>query len=162
MIKKCVICGAEFSTPPSNNKSTCSPACSSKWRAKKHTGLSNVWSSAARERARGAAARTGNLKNGTIAAQKLPECQRGPQNREAKIWHLRDPEGNPVVAVNLQDWARHHTEDFGMEPTEQSASNIASGIRQIKRSMEGKIKRNGKPMSVYTYKGWTLVAWEDK
>ena len=49
-----------------------------------------------------------------------------------------------------------------MEPTDAAAANIASGIRQIKRSMEGKTLRNGKPMSVGSYKGWTLVAWENK
>lgn len=162
MIKHCVICGAEFSTPPSNNKSTCSPACSHKWRSQKHTGATITWGAEARVAARSRAAKTGNLKNGTAAALKLPEGQRGPQNREAMIWHLRDPDGNPVIAVNLLDWARHHTEDFGMEPTEASAINISTGIRNIKRSIEGKIKRNGKPMTVSSYKGWTLVAWEKK
>ena len=67
-----------------------------------------------------------------------------------------------MVAVNLLDWARHHTEDFGMEPTEQSAVKIASGIQQIKRSMEGKIRRKGKPSTVTSYKGWELMSWEDK
>lgn len=162
VVKKCVICGAEFSTPPSNNKCTCSPACSSQWRSKKHMGVHFKKGAAGREKARIAAAKTGNLKNGTAAALQLPEGQRGPQNREAKIWHLRDPEGNPVVAVNLLDWARKHTQDFGMEPTDAAANNIASGIRQIKLSMEGKIRRNGKPMTIASYKGWTLVAWEEK
>lgn len=162
MIRKCIICGAEFKTPPSNNKRACSPACSSQWRSKQRTGVSGKWCEAAKASARAAAAKTGNLKKGTAAAMKLPEGQRGPQNREAMIWHLRDPEGNPVVAVNLVDWARHHTKDFGMEDTDKDAFNIASGFRQIKRSMEGKIYRNGKPCSVSSYKGWTLVAWEEK
>lgn len=159
MIKHCVICGAEFSTPPSNNKSTCSPACSSQWRAKRHMGIRFQKGETGREKARAAAAKTGNLKNGTAAALKQPEGQRGPQNRESKIWHLRDPDGTPVIAVNLLDWARHHTEDFGMEPTEASAINISTGFRNIKRSMEGKLKRCGKPYTVSSYKGWTLVAW---
>lgn len=162
MIRKCVICGTEFRTPPSNNKRTCSTACSRRWRSKQHNGVSNRWCEDARASARAAAAKTGNLNNGTAAALMLPEGQRGPQNREAKIWHLRDPEGTPVVAVNLLDWARHHTADFGMEDTEKAAVNIASGFRQIKRSMEGKTFRNGKPYSVSTYKCWMLVAWEDK
>ena len=75
---------------------------------------------------------------------------------------MRDPDGNTVVAVNLLDWARHHTQDFGMEPTEVSAYNIASGIRQIKRSMEGKLRRKGKPYTVTSYKGWELTACEGK
>ena len=87
----------------------------------------------------------------------------GPQNRNAKIWHLRTPDGEPVVVTNLTDWARQHTADFGMEPTEASAAAISSGFRQIKRSMEGKFRRaNGQPCTVSTYKGWTLVAWEEK
>lgn len=162
MIKHCVICGAPFEDPPSNNRSTCSPECSSIWRGQRHLGLRFHKSEVARDKARAAAAKTGNLTHGTAAALKLPEGQRGPQNREAKIWHLRDPEGNPVVVVNLLDWARQHTQDFGMEPTDAAAANIASGFHQIKRSMEGKIRRNGKVCTVSSYKGWTLVAWEEK
>lgn len=162
MIKHCVICGAEFSTPPSNNKRACSPACSSRLRSIQRQGKPHKWSETAKASARVAAAKTGNLKNGTIAAQKLPEGQRGPQNRESMIWHLRDPDGNPVIAANLLDWARHHTEDFGMEPTDKNAAIIASGFRNIKRSIEGKIKKNGKQYVVSSYKGWTLVAWEKK
>ena len=94
----------------------------------------------------------------------LPEGQRGPQNREAKVWHLVRPDGTPETVVNLQDWARLHAlDEFGMEPTDKSAAAIASGFRQIKRSMEDKLRRpNGKPYTVSSYKGWTLAAWEDK
>lgn len=163
MIRKCVICGAEFNTPPSNNKCTCSPACSSAWRSQQHKGRHNRWSAAAKRNAATAAERTGNLAHGTKAALALPEGQRGPQNRNAKIWHLRTPDGEPVVVTNLTDWARQHTSDFGMEPTEQSAAAISSGFRQIKRSMEGHFRRaNGKLCTVSTYKGWTLLAWEEK
>lgn len=163
MRRRCVICGAEFDTPPSNNRSTCSPECSSIWRGQRHLGLRFRKSEAARGKARAAAAKTGNLTHGTAAALKLPEGQRGPQNRNALIWHLIDPEGNPVTVVNLQDWARQHAKDyFGMEPTDAAAANIASGIRQIKRSMEGKIRRNGKVCTVSSYKGWGLRAWEEK
>lgn len=82
----------------------------------------------------------------------------------AKIWHLKDPNGNSVTVVNLMDWARAHAEDyFGMQPTDENAHNIASGFRNIKRSMEGKLRRkDGRPYTVATYKGWTLLAWEDK
>lgn len=120
------------------------------------------------ERLRQAERRCGSGKNResgprTKAALALPEGQRGPQNRNAKIWHLRTPDGEPVVVTNLTDWARQHTADFGMEPTEASAAAISSGFRQIKRSMEGKFRRaNGQPCTVSTYKGWTLVAWEEK
>ncbi len=162
MIRKCVVCGAEFEVAPSTNKITCSKDCSRIRKSVAHKGKRNKWADEKRDSARQAAAKTGNLKSGTAAALQLPEGQRGPQNRGAKIWHLRDPDGNPVVAVNLLDWARHHTEDFGMEPTEQSAVKIASGIQQIKRSMEGKIRRNGRPYTVTSYKGWELMSWEEK
>ena len=133
MIRQCVICGAKFSTPPSNNKRTCSPACSAAWRNQQHKGRHNKWSAAAKRNAAAAAERTGNLAHGTEAALALPEGQRGPHNRNAKIWHLRTPDGEPVVVTNLTDWARQHTSDFGMEPTEASAAAISSGFRQIQR-----------------------------
>ena len=109
MTRKCVICGAEFDTPPSNNKRTCSPACSAAWRSQQHKGRHNKWRAAAKRNAAAAAERTSNLAHGTEAALALPEGQRGPQNRNAKIWHLRTPDGEPVVVTNLTDWARQHT-----------------------------------------------------
>lgn len=164
MRRRCVICGAEFDTPPSNNKTTCSPACSRLRKSQSHKGKHNRWSEEAKASARAAAEKTGNLQYGSAAALRLPEGQRGPQNRNALIWHLIDPEGDPITVVNLQDWARQHAQDyFGMEPTDRSAASIASGFRQIKRSMEGKLRRkNGAPVSLSTYKGWGLRAWEDK
>jgi hypothetical protein len=162
MNRKCVICGKEFYAPPSSKKITCSKACSAVRKSQTHKGKPHKWSADKRGSARAAAAKTGNLRNGTKAALQLPEGQRGPQNRESKIWHLRDPAGNPVLAVNLLDWARLHAADyFDMEPTDRSAHTIATGFRQIKLSMEGKRFQNGKPTPVSTYKGWTLVAWED-
>ena len=162
MRRRCVVCGAEFTTPPSNNKITCSAVCSRIRKSQTHKGKSNQWAEGKREAARQAAARTGNLQYGSAAALKRPDGQRGPEHREAKVWYLRDPEGNEVIAVNLLDWARQHTSDFGMEPTDHNAAVIASGFRQIKRSMEGKRYRNGKLSPVSTYKGWTLAAWADK
>lgn len=106
MIRQCVICGAEFDTPPSSNKRTCSPACSAAWRSQQHKGRHNKWSASAKRNAAAAAEKTGNLAHGTKAALALPEGQRGPQNRNAKIWHLRTPDGEPVVVTNLTDWAR--------------------------------------------------------
>lgn len=162
MRRRCVVCGAEFDTPPSNHKITCSVACSRIRKSQTHKGKFNQWAADKREAARQAAARTGNLRHGSAAALKRPDGQRGPEHREAKVWYLRDPEGNEVIAVNLLDWARQHTSDFGMEPTDHNAAVIASGFRQIKRSMEGKRYRNGKPSPVSTYKGWTLAAWADR
>lgn len=162
MKRNCVVCGAEFDAPPSSNKVTCSSACSRVRKVQTHKGKSSRWAADKHDSARQAAARTGNLRHGTAAALKRPDGQRGPEHREAKVWYLRDPEGNEVIAVNLLDWARHHTADFDMEPTDHNAAVIASAFRQIKRSIEGKRYRNGKPSLVSTYKGWTLAAWADK
>lgn len=164
MTRRCIVCGAPFSAPPSSKKITCSKECSRVRKSQTHKGKSNRWAADKRDHARQAAAFTGNLSRGTEAALRLPGGQRGPQNREAMIWHLRDPDGHPVVVVNLTDWARRHAQDyFGMEPTDHNACVIASGIRNIKRSMEGKLRRkNGAPVAVSTYKGWGLTAWESK
>lgn len=163
-MRPCAICGKLFRCPPSANRNTCSPQCSKVYRSQRHTGVSNEWADAGKLHAREAAAKTGNLKNGTAAALQNPLNQRGPQNRGSKVWHLRDPDGNVETVVNLLDWARQHAEDyFDMEPTDANAHNIASGFRQIKRSMEGKLRRkDGRPYTVCTYKGWTLIAWEEK
>lgn len=162
-MRPCAICGKLFRCPPSANKNTCSPGCSAVYQSQRHKGICNKWSEDKKCHAREAAAQTGNLKNGTAAAMKNPLNQRGPQNRCAKIWHLQDPDGNTVTVVNLLDWAREHAKDyFGMEETDRSASNIRTGFANIKRSMEGKLWRKGKPCTVSTYKGWSLIAWEDK
>ena len=39
MIRRCVVCGAEFITAPSNNKITCSKACSDRKAADQTVGL---------------------------------------------------------------------------------------------------------------------------
>lgn len=162
MIKHCVICGAEFSAPPSDVRRTCSRDCSSKYRSARRKGKPHPWSDSAKASARLAAAKTGNLKNGTAAAMRLPEGQRGEQNREAKLWCLVSPDGELETVINLLHWARTHAEDyFGFEPTDENARRIASGIRQIKRSAEGNIWRKGKPVSISSYKGWQLVGWGD-
>lgn len=163
MLKHCIICGAEFSAPPSANKRTCSSACSRKLRSALTTGKSNKWSERGRESARRAAEKTGNLRHGAASALMLPEGQRGPQNREAKAWYLVSPDGTPETVINLYDWARAHARDyFDMEPTDSNAHSIASGFYQIKRSALGKFRRrNGQPVSVTTYKGWRLAGWGD-
>lgn len=162
--RTCVICGKTFQAPPSSTKVTCSKECSSAHHSKVRTGRRHPWGEDKKIHAKEAAARTGNLKNGTAAALKNPLNQRGPQNKCAKVWHLRDPDGSAVTVVNLMDWARVHAKDyFDMDPTDASAQIISSGFQQIKRSMEGRTRdRYGRPYTVSTYKGWTLVAWEDK
>lgn len=146
----CVICGASFGTPPSNNKRTCSSECSSVLRSRSHKGVRNVWSAESRQRLREKPTPP-QLAKGMPAAMSLPESQRGEQHRDALVWHLIDPGGNHVTVVNLNEWARINLRLFG-ETDERGAIRIAAGFRQIALSMAGKTKRN-----VYRYKGWQLA-----
>lgn len=102
---------------------------------------------------------------GMEAAMKLPECQRGPQNRTAKIWVLIDPIGNRIPIVNLLDWCRENYTLFEppCENIDKAARRVASGFRAIASSMRG-VKSRKHPVS--TYKGWSLekipIKKEDK
>ena len=93
----------------------------------------------------------------------LPESQRGPQHRSAKTWTLKAPDGTVQTVVNLLDWARKNSECyFGKPSTDKNAQIIASGIRNLRRSMEGKLRRpDGTPYRVLQYKGWELISVED-
>lgn len=82
-----------------------------------------------------------------------PASQRGPLNRFASDWVLRDPEGCIWRVHDLRDWARSHAHLFGLEDGEHGAILVSYGMAALKRSMEGKRDR------VSSYKGWTLVSW---
>ena len=164
MIKKCVICGREFSTPPSNNKTTCSTECRRKRAAIAAANRKGTvrWSIESRERfsqklhSNPEIYREGSQK-GLAKAQSLPDSQRGPQNRESKIWILIDPSGNYVPVTNLLDWSRKNYTLF--EPpcadVDKAAIRVSSGFKAIARSLEG--KRNGNQRAAMTYKGWGLA-----
>lgn len=154
MIKKCVVCGRQFDSPPSTNKITCSKECSLIRKSKNHRGKSNVWGKDARLR-KSAQGVTDNLRRGTPAAKKSPRAGRFETNINAKTWVLKSPENVIVEVKNLKNWARNNTQLFGEDNTEEAAIKIASGIRQLKRSMEGK---RG-PVS--SYKDWQLISWGD-
>lgn len=147
--RQCVICGAWFDTPPSNNKQACSPDCSHQWRSIRHTGVSNKWSAEAKARLRQKPTPP-QLSKGTTASALLPESQRGPQNRESMVWELIDPDGIHITVIGLEDWARRNAWRFG--ETETTAYRISAGIRQIAQSLRGKTKRR-----VSSYKGWGLA-----
>lgn len=156
MLKKCVICGAEFVAPPSAKKVTCSPSCRSERARRTHIGKSNVWSEEARERAKERDHQ--NLANGTAAAMLLPEGQRGEQNREAKIWTLKSPTGEIIEVVNLLNWARIHALDFEPYTTDidATANRIRCGFAAIVSSLTGAKSRKNR--EVGSYKGWQLVS----
>ncbi|MGI6199894.1 MAG: hypothetical protein ACOYJA_03930 [Christensenellales bacterium] len=84
------------------------------------------------------------------------------RGRTPATWTLRDPAGKLITVRNLQRWAREHCELFGMQPCERSAVTIAVGLRNLKRSALGKLRRkDGTPYTIRAYKGWTLVGWEE-
>ena len=99
---------------------------------------------------------TEQLKQALKIANAMPESQRGPQNRNSKVWTLIDPDGNEVIVINLLDWARKNAHLFdavhSAEEREHVATNIKSGFVQISRCMQGKRKR-----PAYSYKGWGLA-----
>lgn len=159
MIKYCVVCGAVFQSPPSSKKVTCSPECRSIRAARAARGRKRVWSQSARDRRSSDPSVLEQMKRlqplGAAAASDIPEGQRGPQNRESKVWELVDPDGNTVVVTNLLDWARNNYTIF--EPPsadpEQAAMRISSGFKAIASSIRGVKSRKRR---VSTYKGWGL------
>lgn len=159
MIKNCVICGSQFEAPPSSKKVTCSPECRSKRAALSAKRKGRKWSPEAKARRAADAVVQSQVASiqayGTAAALSIPAGQRGPQNRESKIWTLIDPEGNKIVVTNLLDWARGNYMLFEppCEDIDAAASRISKGFMAIASSMRG-VKSRKRP--VYHYKGWGL------
>lgn len=161
--KPCVICGKLFDSYRSDNRVTCSDACRRRRAAKSSHDKPRKWGEEAKRRR----AEDADIKaqmdvlqpRGVQAALAIPEGQRGPQNRESKIWVLVDPSGTQVPCTNLLDWARNNYRLFEPQTPEnecdKAAQRISSGFRAIANSMRGtpSCKR-----SVYHYKGWGLLS----
>lgn len=164
MIKKCVICGAVFQAPPSSKKVTCSAACRSK-RAAEAARRGHKWSDDARRRRASDPDVIDSLRHvsadGLAAAAALPEGQRGPQNRESKVWELIDPDGNHITVTNLLDWARNNYTLFEppCDDVDAAAIRVSTGFRAIATSMRGARCRK-RPVS--SYKGWGLARLPEK
>lgn len=159
MIKHCIVCGAEFTAPPSSKKVTCSPDCMTIRKRMSHQGKSNTWSPASKRRQSAAKRRIGFTDQARLAldiALALPDSQRGPDHRSAKVWILIDPDGRQHTVTNLLDWARRHADTFDIvtsdEDRERIANNIRTGFGNISLSMKGLRKH---PVS--SYKGWGLA-----
>lgn len=159
MDKTCVICGATFQAPPSSKTVTCSPECRSKRAAVSAKNCKRKWTPEAKAR-RAADVRVKSQFSsiqaaGAAAALTIPEGQRGPQNRESKIWTLIDPMGNKIVVTNLLDWARKNYTIFEppCEDVDAAAERVSKGFRAIASSLRG-VKSRKRP--VYHYKGWGL------
>lgn len=158
----CVICGRLFDSYRSDNRVTCSDACRRLRAAKSAHDKPRKWGEdAKRRRAEDAAvkAQMDELQpRGVQAALAIPEGQRGPQNRESKIWVLVDPSGNQVPCTNLLDWARNNYRLFEPQTAEKdrdlAARRISHGFRAIASSMRGAPSYR----SLYHYKGWGLLS----
>ncbi|HML33878.1 hypothetical protein [Sporomusa sphaeroides] len=146
--RHCVICGTPFPAYPSDKKVTCSKECSTENKRRTHTGKSNQWSVEARQR-KSAEGMTDNLKKGTPAAKASPIAGPFETNQNALTWVLKSPEGEIYEVRNLALWLREHADMLDGTPEQAEA-----GIKQIKRSMEGKTKR-----TVAQWKGWRLIEW---
>lgn len=159
MDKKCIICGAVFKAPPSSNKVTCSKSCQSK-RAALAAKKGHKWSEEAKKKRSEKLCADGSFESvrikGTAAAMGLPEGQRGPQNRESKVWVLIAPDGRYVTVVNLLDWCRENYTLFEppCDDVGRAAMRVSSGFKAIASSMRGVASRQ-RPVS--TYKGWGLA-----
>ena len=160
MIKRCVICGKEFKSPPSDKVVTCSPECRSE-RARRavisRNGVSIFHTPEILEKLKESPKRKAHIKKlqamGANAAMQLPGNQKGIQNRTGKLWILIDPSGNKRAAINIQQFVRDNAELFGIKSDdEKSIHNISSGFQVISRTLSG--RNSGRP--VYHCHEWGL------
>lgn len=143
-----MICGREFSSPPSAKTVTCSPACRSERarRAASHKRPEEV-------KAKISAAAKGrdmSKLGGTNAAKKSPLAGRFVTNSSAKTFTLVTPDGEKIGVTNLRHWVRKNADLFDCEPTDENVARICAGFYTIARNI--RLNRRGK-----TYKGWTII-----
>ena len=156
MIKKCVVCGADFYAPPSSGKATCSSECSKTYKSKLRMGRT-LSDEAKRKISEKAKARGfyPNLKKGTKAAMNSEKAGRTESNSSAKMWMIVSPDGKSYTVTNLSNWIRNNIHFFDCEPTDKNVTRIAHGFYTIKKN----IKTNQRGQ---TYKGWTIFEWDDR
>lgn len=158
MIKKCVICGREFKSPPSDKVVTCSSECRSERARRALIARGNIFSKPEilkkiKENPKKKAHAREIQDLGKKAAMELPGGQKGIQNRTSKLWILIDPTGNKHAAINITQFIRENADSFGIEPDdEKSVHNICSGFQAIARTLAG--KNSGRP--VYHCREWGL------
>jgi hypothetical protein len=151
MIKKCKVCGQEFSSPPSAGKVTCSRECKCKRRSqllrghKVSTDVKKKISAAAKEQDR-----SERLKKGTPAAMASPKAGRFETNSSARNWTIMSPSGEIYTVVNLKNWIREHKDLFDDCYTDEDVNRISNGFRVVKNNM-----KRGK--GTVTYKGWSIL-----
>ena len=157
--KVCVICGKPFKVFPSDTEQCCSKKCGAALRTRNGKRV-NRWGLDAKIRRREDPAIQARMKElheaGTKAALKIPEGQKGPQNRASLVWILIDPDGRYHTAVNLLDWGRKNKDLFFPPDVDEDVAGkrISGGFKAIASSMRG-AKSRERP--VQTYKGWRLA-----
>lgn len=158
MIKKCVICGREFKSPPSDKVVTCSPECRSERARRALIARGNIFSAPEilkniKESPKKKAHAREIQDLGKKAAMELPGGQKGIQNRTSKLWILIDPTGNKHAAINIMQFVRDNAESFSINSyDEKSVRNISYGFRAISRTLSG--TNSGRP--VYHCREWGL------
>ena len=150
MIKKCVICGRDFYSPPSAKTVTCSPACRSE-RARRAASRKRPEEVKAKISATAKGRDMSAIQGrGTEAAKNSPLAGRFETNSSAKTYTLVSPEGVKVEVTNLRQWARENSEFFGFDPTDENVQRICNGFYTIAKNI--RLCRRGQ-----TYKGWTII-----
>lgn len=132
----CPICGARFYAPPSSGVRTCGDSeCSKKYR-------SQMCGAISRE----------NMKKAIEDGKNNPNTGGKETCAIAKSWVISSPSGEIYYIDNLKLWSEQH-EDL----LPGSALHFAQGIRDIKRTIQGKKKRGSNQ-----YKGWHLVEFYEE
>ena len=130
----CPVCGRAFSCPPSSHQITCgNRTCENIYRGNK---METLRKSEGKRRE--------NWENSV-------KCGKKETNITAKTWEIVDPSGKHYVVSNLALWARENSEILP-----GTVEQFCGGIRDIKRTLEGKKKRGS-----YQYKGWRLCNYYD-
>lgn len=156
MIKKCVVCGKEFKSPPSDKTITCSKECRSIRRGQVSRG--RKLSEKARANISEAAKKKGfteNLKKGTPSAQKSPKSGRFETNVSAKEWTIISPFGDEYHCRNLSEFIRKNPELFDIDGSEAEWRRIYAGFKTIKRNT--RLGKRGQ-----SYHGWTVEIPENE
>lgn len=154
-VKQCVVCGKEFSAPPSSKKITCSGECSAKRKRESHLGKRNIWSEESRQRL-SQNGQSANLQKGTEAALRSPASGPYETNRNAKHWVLKSPDNVIYEVDNLNLFVRSHPEWF------QNPTSASSALRASAACLAGKASPSRKNKQFGQYKGWQVLDYYKK
>ena len=152
-IRKCVVCGKDFSAFPSQNNVTCGKDCQKEYARIRATGKKKTADTRQKisERSRGRDM-TELQPKATKAAKESPNSGAFETNVNAIDWELISPDGKVYRFHSLANWLREHGEEhFGVRPGTKEFLNVRAGLTNVKLRWFG-----GKYPSA-TYKGWSVV-----